>query len=247
MTAALSPGAEPIRLSFREISSLNERFEGASAEDVVHWGLQTFGERLVVASSFSAEDIVLIDLAVSIHPGVRVFTLDTGRLHEETYETIEAVRRHFGVNVEVLFPDREAVEELVRENGPNSFYASIADRKECCHIRKVVPLRRFLRHADAWVTGMRKEQSTTRSELRMVEMDMLNGGLVKLNPLADWSRDDVWEVVRAKGLPYNPLHDQGYPSIGCAPCTRAIADGEDERAGRWWWEEPDGRECGLHK
>lgn len=247
MTVAPSTTVEPARLTFREITALAQRFEGASAEEVIGWGLERFDSRLAFASSFSVEDIVLIDLAVSIDPDVRVFTLDTGRLHQETYETIAAVREHFGVNVEILFPRGEAVEALVLEKGPNSFYASAENRKECCHIRKVEPLRRILRSVDAWATGMRREQSTTRSELRKVEMDMLNGGLVKLNPLADWSRDDVWKVIEERGLPYNPLHDRGFPSIGCAPCTRAVSPGEDERAGRWWWEMPDEKECGLHK
>lgn len=246
MTA--SPRTEDvIRFTLREVSELSARFAGAQAEEVLRWGLETFGRRLVVASSFSVEDIVLIDIASSIDSNVRVFTLDTGRLHQETYETIARVRERFGIEVEVMFPDRDAVERLVRSKGPNSFYESVANRKECCAIRKVEPLRRVLRTADAWVTGMRREQSTTRSELRKVELDMLQGGLIKLNPLSDWSMEDIWNVVREKGLPYNPLHDAGYPSIGCAPCTRAIETHEDERSGRWWWETPDDRECGLHK
>lgn len=239
--------ADPIRYSFQNAGRLAEKFSNSRAEDLLRWGMETFGDRLVLASSMGAEDIVLIDLAVAIDPNVRVFTLDTGRLHEETYETLQRVRTHFGIEVEVMFPDRTAVEELIQKKGPNSFYESIDARKECCQIRKVEPLRRILRTADAWATGMRKGQAATRTELRKVELDMLNGGLLKLNPLADWSHHDIWRQIRDRDLPYNRLHDRGFPSIGCAPCTRAVKPGEEERSGRWWWERPDDKECGLHK
>jgi len=246
MTAAPQDGPLPARLSFQEVSELNARFEDASAETLLAWALEQFGERLVIASSFGVEDVVLIDHAVRVSRSVRVFTLDTGRLHQATYETLEQVRRHFGVEVEVYFPDHDAVERLVGQKGPNSFYESIENRKECCRIRKVEPLRRALSTADAWATGMRREQSTARQRLAKVEIDMLNGGLVKLNPLAAWTRDEVWDWVRRHDLPYNRLHDEGFASIGCAPCTRAVNAGEPERAGRWWWERTNDKECGLH-
>lgn len=238
---------EPSHYTPNEAKELARRFRTASAEELLTWALDRFGGRLVIASSFGPEDIALIDVAVEIDPNVRVFTLDTGRLHEETYETLERARNHFGVGIEVLFPDRSSVEDLVLEKGPNSFYESVANRRECCRIRKVEPLRRALRSADAWVTGLRRDQARSRVELDKVELDMMNGGLLKMNPLADWSSDDVWNRIRSRGLPYNALHDRGFPSIGCAPCTRAVQAGEDERAGRWWWEQPDGKECGLHK
>ncbi len=246
MSVALQPGKIE-RPSFRDVAELNGRFAHSSAEEVLAWGAESYGSRLAIACSFSVEDIVLIDAAVRVDSEVRVFTLDTGRWHQETYDAMAAVRDFFGIEVEVLFPKGGAVEDLVRRKGPNSFYESIENRKECCKIRKVEPLRRVLQSADAWATGMRRGQSTTRSELQKVEMDMLNGGLLKLNPLADWTSEDVWRVVADRGLPYNRLHDSGYPSIGCAPCTRAVSEGGDERSGRWWWERPDDRECGLHK
>lgn len=243
---ALAKTLNPVRFSFKEVAELSARFEGLPAREVLKWGLETFGSRLVVASSFSLEDIVLIDLAVAIDPAVRVFTLDTGRLHEETYAAIDAVRRRFGIELEVMFPDRHAVEELIATKGVNSFYESVENRKQCCQIRKVEPLRRVLGTADAWVTGMRRDQSVTRTGLGAVELDMLNGGLLKLNPLVDWSVRDVRRHVDENELPYNELTDRGFASIGCAPCTRAVKPSEDERAGRWWWERPDDKECGLH-
>ncbi len=244
---ALAKTAEPTRFSFKDVAELATRFDGLPAREVLKWGLDTFGRRLLVASSFSPEDIVLIDLAVQIDPAVRVFTLDTGRLHQETHEAIAAVRSHFGIDIETFLPSQTAVEQLVSAKGPNSFFESVENRKECCTIRKVAPLRRALSSADAWVTGMRREQSVTRTGLRPVELDMLNGGLLKLNPLVDWSAADIRGHIEARGLPRHALSDRGFPSIGCAPCTRAVKPGEDERAGRWWWEKPDDKECGLHK
>ena len=243
---ALAKTEESIRYSFKEVAELASRLDGLPAHEVLKWGLETFGNRLVIASSFSLEDIVLIDLAVAIDPDVRVFTLDTGRLHEETYATMDAVRRRFGIELEVMFPEQHAVEELISTKGPHSFYESVDNRKECCRIRKVEPLRRVLATADAWVTGMRREQSVTRTDLRPLELDMMNGGMVKLNPLVDWTARDVRSHIQQHELPYNELFDRGFPSIGCAPCTRAVKPDEDERAGRWWWERPDDKECGLH-
>jgi phosphoadenosine phosphosulfate reductase len=243
---ALSQTVEPARYSFKQVAELATRFDGAAASELLEWGLETFGSRLVLASSFSLEDIVLIDLAAQIDPGVRVFTLDTGRLPEETHVAMNAVREHFGIDLEVMFPDRDSVERLVSTKGPTSFRESVENRKECCQIRKVEPLRRALASADAWATGMRRDQSVTRQGLRAVELDMLNGGLLKLNPLAEWTSAQTRRHVADRGLPYNALVDLGYQSIGCAPCTRAVNPGEDERAGRWWWEKPDDKECGLH-
>jgi phosphoadenosine phosphosulfate reductase len=176
----------------------------------------------------------------------RLFTLDTGRLNQETYDCMDAIRERYGVQIEVFFPEATGVEKMVRENGLNLFYNSVELRKLCCGIRKVEPLNRALKNLDAWMTGLRREQAVTRVDVRKVELDKDHGDIVKVNPLVDWSYDDVWEYIRKNNLPYNRLHKQGYPSIGCAPCTRAVKPGEDLRAGRWWWENPNTKECGLH-
>ncbi|HTL71517.1 MAG TPA: phosphoadenylyl-sulfate reductase [Candidatus Eisenbacteria bacterium] len=229
-----------------EVKRLNAKFETAGAEKVLAWAFGEFPQKIALASSFGAEDVALIDLAVRIDPKVRVFTLDTGRLNEETYEAMDAVRRKYGLAIESYFPNASLVEALEREKGFYSFRESVSNRKECCSIRKVEPLRRALKGLDAWVTGQRREQSVTRGDLKKIEIDEANGGLVKVNPLADWTEAQVWDYVKKNGVPYNRLHDAGYPSIGCAPCTRAVRPGEDARAGRWWWESPDHKECGLH-
>lgn len=200
---------------------------------------------VVLASSLGAEDMVLTDIIARHVPGIRIFMLDTGRLHEETYALLQQVQERYDVGVDIYYPDTSALERFVREQGINAFYGSIGARKTCCGIRKVEPLRRALAGRGAWVTGLRRAQAVTRSELPEIEWDEANG-LVKVNPLAQWTEDDVWRYLRAEQVPYNALHDRGFPSIGCAPCTRAITPGEDIRAGRWWWEDPDSKECGLH-
>lgn len=206
----------------------------------------TFGAAATIASSFGPEDVVLLHLAREHAPSLEVFTIDTGRLPPETYEVMDALQRALGFSLRTLAPERAAVEALVAEHGFFSFRESIDARKTCCGVRKVEPLRRALAGKRAWITGLRREQNVTRAELRAIEWDDGNG-LVKFNPLASWSRADVWEHIREYGLPYNRLHDVGYASIGCAPCSRAIRPYEDERAGRWWWESPEHRECGLHR
>lgn len=197
------------------------------------------------ANSFGAEDMVLTDLIARGHPGIEIFSLDTGRLPEETYRLMEEVKLHYGVTIKMYFPEAAAVEQYVAAHGVNGFYDSVELRKRCCQIRKVEPLRRALRGKRAWITGMRREQSVTRNGLQESEFDAANG-LQKFNPLADWTRKDVWNYIREHETPYNALHDKGFASIGCAPCTRAITAGEDERAGRWWWENGDIKECGMH-
>ncbi len=219
--------------------------KNAPAEVLLAWAERRFGARAAIASSFGVEDMVLIDLARHHAPSLRIFTLDTGRLPPETYELIEVVRKRYGVTVETYFPDREQVEALESTKGCFSFRQSLEARKECCAIRKVEPLRRALASRDAWVTGLRREQSVTRTEVEPLELDGAHG-LLKLNPLAAWSSQDIWAYIRTNGVPYNALHDRGYPSIGCAPCTRAVKPYEDARAGRWWWESAENRECGLH-
>jgi len=198
-----------------------------------------------LASSLSAEDMVIADAILRYKLGIEIFTLDTQRLHADTLNVIAAIRARYGYDVRVFRPDPEAVSEYVLTFGRDAFYESTELRKRCCHIRKVEPLNRALEGKEAWITGQRRDQAVTRSELKVQEYDAARGK-VKFNPLADWSEDEVWTYVRAFDVPYNALHDQGYRSIGCAPCTRPTVAGEDVRAGRWWWEKPEARECGLH-
>ncbi len=199
----------------------------------------------VFASSLAAEDMVLTDMILRDKLDIGIFTLETGRLHAETLGVLDRIRETYGYEVALYRPQPEAVEGYVSQNGLNAFYDSVELRKECCRIRKVEPLNRALQGQRAWVTGQRRAQSATRAELHVHEHDEAHG-MEKFNPLADWSEEDVWHYIRSKGVPYNPLHDRGYPSIGCEPCTRAIQPGEDVRAGRWWWESADSKECGLH-
>ncbi len=199
----------------------------------------------VFASSLAAEDMVLTDLILKAGLPIGIFSLETGRLHPETLAVLDQVKATYGYDVKLYKPQAEAVEGYVTANGENAFYNSVEMRRECCRIRKVEPLGRALAGNKAWVTGQRRAQSTTRAELDIQEDDPAHG-MTKFNPLADWSEQDVWNYIRDNKVPYNALHDQGFPSIGCAPCTRAVQPGEDVRAGRWWWENPDSKECGLH-
>ena len=200
---------------------------------------------IAFACSFGAEDMVLLDAIARHARKIEIFTLDTGRLPEETQELFEAVRDKYPIAIRTYFPDTATVQAWVEQNGPNAFYKSVAQRLQCCHIRKVEPLRRALAGKKSWITGLRREQSQARQTLEREAWDDTNG-LIKINPLLEWRNPDVWDYIRAHGVPYNALHDRGYPSIGCAPCTRAIQPGEDIRAGRWWWETTS-KECGLHK
>jgi len=220
--------------------------EAASPQAILQWALERWHPRVALACSFGAEDVVLVDMLAALRPDARVFMLDTARLHDEVYDVAERIRKRYGLTIEIYFPDAEAVEALARESGFYSFRDSIEARKQCCRVRKIEPLRRALSGLDAWITGLRREQSTTRTAVGKVELDQANGGIAKLNPLADWSEQQVWAYIAEHEVPYNALHDRGFPSIGCAPCTRAIAPGEDVRAGRWWWELPELKECGLH-
>ena len=197
------------------------------------------------ASSLGAEDMVLTDLIVRDRLDIEIFSLDTGRLPPETYELIDEVRKRYGLALRLYYPRHELLEAYTREYGINAFYESVELRMGCCHVRKVEPLQRALAGRKAWITGMRASQATTRSELPIRNFDAANG-LQKFNPLAEWSEREVWAYLKHNGVPYNALHDRFYPSIGCAPCTRPITPGEDVRAGRWWWENPESRECGLH-
>lgn len=224
---------------------LNEEFKGKDALQVLTWFMKEYKGRIALSSSMGAEDQVLTDMVMRIDPEVKIFTLDTGRLFYETYELIERTSLRYKKNIEIYFPSPAEVERMVTEKGINLFYQSIENRKECCRVRKIEPLKRAFKGLEVWICGLRRNQSATRTENQMVEWDEANG-LIKLNPLIDWSEQDVWEYIKANGVPYNPLHDKGFPSIGCQPCTRAIEPGEDVRAGRWWWENPETKECGLH-
>lgn len=199
----------------------------------------------VFANSLGAEDMVLTDMIFGGNLAISVFSLDTGRLPEETHTVIAAAEKRYGRRIDIIYPRHDLVAETVQNYGINGFYDSIEARKACCHARKVEPLKRVLAGKQAWITGLRAAQSTTRTELKVKEMDEANG-LLKFSPLADWSEQEVWAYIHANRVPYNRLHDRNYPSIGCAPCTRAVESGEDIRAGRWWWENPEQKECGLH-
>ena len=223
-----------------------ERFEGSNAEEILTWALERFHPKMAISAAGGVDGMAIIDMAWRINPDVRVFTLDTGRLPPETYQLFEEVREKYGIAVEFEFPERTAVEQLVNAEGPNLMYKSVDLRVACCEIRKVVPLKRKLATLDAWVAGLRREQWRTRKNIAKVELDRDHGGIVKLNPLADWTSDEVWDYVRSNDVPYHELFDHGYASIGCAPCTRPIQPGESERAGRWWWESETDKECGIH-
>lgn len=227
-------------------SRLNERFRKSSPEEILRFFLKDFDGEIAISSSMSVEDQVLTDMAVKIRPDISVFTLDTGRLFPETYDLIQKTNERYNIRIKVYFPEAAAVEQMVYEKGINLFYESIENRKLCCSLRKLQPLARALAPLDAWICGLRTEQSVTRIRTQHVEWDE-NNGLIKVNPLTEWLEEDVMEYIRKNDVPYNPLHDQGFLSIGCQPCTRAVKPGEDLRAGRWWWEQPEQKECGLHR
>lgn len=230
-----------------QLEKLADEFENKSAQEVLKWALDTFGTRVALASSFGAEDVAVIDMMVKVDKNrTRVFTLETGRLNQETYDVMDAIRARYGIQIEAFFPDQKEVEDMIRSKGMNLMYESVENRKLCCEIRKVHSLNRALSNLDGWITGLRKDQVATRSTTKKIEIDAVHGGILKLNPIADWSSDMVWDYIRKNNIPYNALHDKGFPSIGCEPCTRAVQPGEDPRAGRWWWENAAAKECGLH-
>ena len=226
---------------------LETTLQQESPQRIIKYALSQFDN---IAISFSgAEDVVLIDMAVSLRKDIQVFSLDTGRLHPETYRFIDKVRQHYGIEIDVLSPDGEAVRELVRKKGLFSFYED--NHGECCGIRKITPLRKKLLELDAWITGQRKDQSPgTRAGIPVIQNDTTfarpGATLTKFNPLANWTSQDVWDYIRGNAVPYNELHDRGFISIGCEPCTKPVGPGQHEREGRWWWEEATKKECGLH-
>lgn len=224
-----------------------KNFESNYAQEILTWAVQEFDQKVGLASSFGMEDMVLTDMLSKTGGNFTLFTLDTGRLPEETYETMDRVRQKYGIAVKSYFPNRDAVESLERAKGFYSFRESLENRKECCHIRKVEPLGRALSELEAWITGMRREQSVTRMDIQKVDKDADHPPLIKINPIADWTHAQVLDYIKSNNVPLNPLYNKNYASIGCTPCTRPIMEGEEIRAGRWWWENPEHKECGLHR
>jgi phosphoadenosine phosphosulfate reductase len=230
----------------QNLELLSAGLDGADPVEILGQALERYPQA-ALACSLGLEDVALVHMASLQPKPPRIFVLDTGRLHPETYDVLDALRQRYGLPIEVHFPQAPAVEAYVNTHGPNAFLDSVALRRECCRIRKVEPLSRALAGADAWITGLRRAQGPTRTDLSLFEADPEHGGIVKVSPLLNWSLADALAYVTTWKIPHNPLHHLGYPSIGCAPCTRAIEPGEDERAGRWWWENPDHKECGLHR
>ena len=232
-------------MDISKINEFNQKFMNATPELVLQYFLSKYKNKIALASSMGAEDQMLTYMIANIDKSCRIFTLDTGRVFPETYSTIERTNRQYGINIEVFFPNTKTVEEMVNKKGVNLFYESVENRKKCCNVRKMEPLQRAFKELDVWICGLRKKQAFTRKDMQMIEWDNDNQ-LMKLNPLINCTEEEVWDFIHKNGIPYNKLHDNGFPSIGCQPCTRAIKAGEDVRSGRWWWENPETKECGLH-
>ena len=230
-----------------EAGELAVELDDKEPQEVLEWAMDRFRrERFAVCTSFQSDGMAILDMAWKIDPKVRVFTVDTGRMPAETYDLMERVRDKYGMQIEVYYPDAEELQEFVRLYGINAFYKAVPMRLRCCEIRKVNPLKKVLNGLDAWVTGLRRDQWASRSNIRKMEIDHDHGGLINVNPLADWMDDEVWAYIKENDVPYNALYDKGYTSIGCIPCTRPTQAGEDPRAGRWWWEKNAPKECGIH-
>lgn len=227
------------------IELLNEQWSRLSPDKILKEAVELFDSKISFATSLGAEDQIITYMLAKSGKPVPIFTLDTGRVFPESYDLLHRTVNRYGMHIKSYYPDTDQVEDMVNTKGINLFYESIENRKLCCHVRKIVPLRRALLGMDAWITGLRRDQSVTRTDLKIVEWDSANG-LIKINPLLEWSEEQVWDFIKLNNIPYNKLHELGFPSIGCQPCTRAIEKGEDLRAGRWWWEMPDSKECGLH-
>lgn len=230
-----------------EIGEIAMELDYEPPEEIVRWGLETFGDRVAIVTSLQIDSMAILDMAYQIDPNIQVITVDTGRVPEATLDFLDEVRAHYPeARWRVLLPDHREVEGMVERHGVNLFYQSVPMRFLCCHIRKVRPLVGALRDLDAWFTGLRRDQWASRAAIKKVELDHDHGGIVKLNPLADWTEEEVWEYLTDNGVPIHPLYEQGYASIGCAPCSRPIQAGEDRRAGRWWWEQDAPKECGMN-
>ena len=235
-----------MKFSEEDVKNLNHEFKRSSPEDILSWVSENLGRSVALATSFQVQGMVLVDMFAKTDDGARIFTLDTGRLHSHTYDVMDRTREKYNIDIEVLFPDTAEVEEMVTGRGVNLFYKSVENRRLCCQVRKTNPLNGYLKTLDAWITSIRADQTEQRAESSRFEIDYLHGKMLKINPILDWTVDQVWDYVRKNDVPYNKLHDMGYPSIGCAPCTRAVEEGEDPRAGRWWWEQGSDKECGIH-
>lgn len=233
-----------VKFTQKELDEINPTLK--TAQDALKWTSDNLHPKVAKASSFGVEDSLLIDMMTKINPNFRFFTLDTGRLPEETYSIMDKLSKKYNVTFEVMFPEADDVREMVESKGINLFYDSVENRHLCCGIRKVKPLRKMLSGLDGWITGIRKDQTSTRENSKMLEIDDKYDGIVKVNPLLNWSWNQVWKYIKDNNVPYHSLIDKGYSSIGCEPCTRAIKEGEDLRAGRWWWETNETKECGLH-
>lgn len=229
-----------------DTTQLNDQTKGLSAPEIIEFFIAAYRGKIALSSSLGIEDQVLTDMVCKADKSTRIFTLDTGRIFPETYSLISRTKEKYGIKLEVFFPDHTAVEQMVAEHGINLFYDSIERRKMCCRVRKLEPLSRAFQGLDVWICGLRREQSVTRANMQVVEWDSMHN-ILKINPLINWTEEDCWAYINANGVPFNKLHKEGFPSIGCQPCTRSVAPGEDIRAGRWWWESPDQKECGLHK
>ena len=229
-----------------KITAYNKQLEKAGAKEVLKFFLDEYKGKIAFASSLGLEDQVIIRMLAEIDPSAYVFTLDTGRMYQESYDLLELTKQKYKMDIRVFFPDAVAVEDLVNTKGINLFYESVENRKLCCHIRKIEPMKCALKGMKVWISGLRKEQSVTRKAAELVEWDETNQ-MIKVNPLVNWSEEEVWNQIKKLNIPYNPLHDKGFPSIGCLPCTRVVQPGEDIRSGRWWWELPENKECGLHR
>jgi len=227
------------------VTQYRKQLKEASSNEVLAYFAEKYKGKIAFSTSLGAEDQALTDMICKIDPSVMIFTLDTGRLFQETYDLLNITEKKYRIKIHLYFPDATRVEEMVREKGINLFYESVENRKICCQIRKIEPLRRALTGMKIWVSGLRKEQSITRHEFELIEWDESHQ-IIKLLPLVDWTESQVWEYLKEKKIPYNELHDKGFPSIGCLPCTRAVKPGESLRSGRWWWELPENKECGLH-
>ena len=232
------------KFSQAELDEINSTIN--TPQDALKWTLDNLHPKVAKASSFGAEDSVIIDMMTKINPEARFFTLDTGRLNQETYDVMDQLEKKYNIHFEVMFPDAQEVEEMVRAKGINLFYDSPENRRLCCGIRKVHPLKRILSTLDGWITGIRRDQTSTRESASFIEIDEKYNAILKINPLLNWTWEQVWNYIKENNVPYHKLLDKGYPSIGCEPCTRAIKAGEDLRAGRWWWESNENKECGLH-
>jgi phosphoadenosine phosphosulfate reductase len=228
-----------------QVKAFNEQLQNSSPEGTLHFFLEKYKDSIAFATSLGAEDQVIIEMLAGMNAKLKIFTLDTGRLFQETYDLLDVTVKKYKLPIEIFFPESQDVEKMVHEKGINLFYESVENRKQCCHIRKVAPLKRALSGMEVWISGLRREQSISRTNMETVEWDIPNQ-LIKINPLIDWTSKQVWEYIKGKKIPYNSLHDKGFLSIGCQPCTRAVLPGENERAGRWWWENAGNKECGLH-